>query len=546
MTARSSSEAAPVKPLEKIGPPTFGRQTGDKQGSHWGTFSTLQLGLLLAVALLVVAVQALVLRTYFNSSATAEQFEEASFITTGLANIQREALLLQLETHMALEDPEGNLERLELRRALLGSQLKRQQGQSINNRQIFAGLMEIQDTLLVYDEAFSDVYSNPDGVDKQVHEEMELALRSLELQIKTFYDKQEQSFFAAFKETLRTQKNTQNLLLTVDALVVATGIVLIMSLVRTLGALKAENTGRQVAQMALREVNETLEQRVEERTEELSAANSHLQAEVFERAQAQRELRIFTHKLEESNKELQSFASVAAHDLQEPLRKVQAFGDRLKSKYAEALGEQGRDYLERMQDASSRMATLINDLLSYSRITTKAKPFVQVNLNEITAEVINDLEIRIEELDGRVEVDDLPTIDADSLQMRQLMQNIIGNGLKYHKQGEAPVVKVSANLVKADAEMSGAQISEDMCQITVTDNGIGFDEKYADRIFGIFQRLHNRTEYDGTGVGLAICRKIAERHNGTIEAHSEPEKGSTFVVMLPVKQVNEDTTEDEA
>ena len=546
MTAQNSSEAAPLNPLEKMGPPTIGRQTGDKQGLHWGTFSTLQLGLLLTVALLVLAVQALVLRTYFNSPDTAEQFEEASFITTGLANIQREALLLQLETHMALEDPEGNLESLELRRALLGSQLKRQQGQSINNRQIFAGLMEIQDTLLVYDEAFSDVYSNPDGVDKQVHEEMELALRSLELQIKTFYDKQEQSFFAAFKETLRTQKNTQNLLLTVDALAVATGIVLIISLVRTLGALKAENTGRQVAQMALREVNETLERRVEERTEELSAANSHLQAEVFERAQAQRELRIFTHKLEESNKELQSFASVAAHDLQEPLRKVQAFGDRLKSKYAEALGEQGRDYLERMQDASSRMATLINDLLSYSRITTKAKPFVQVNLNEITAEVINDLEIRIEELDGRVEVGDLPTIDADSLQMRQLMQNIIGNGLKYHKQGESPVVKVSAKLVKADAEMSGAQISEDMCQITVTDNGIGFDEKYADRIFGIFQRLHNRTEYDGTGVGLAICRKIAERHNGTIEAHSEPEKGSKFVVMLPVKQVNEDMTEDEA
>ncbi|MDA0770827.1 MAG: ATP-binding protein [Chloroflexi bacterium] len=545
MTVENSSGAAPFRPLQEIGPPMYGQQTETKSGSCWGTFSSVQVGLLLLVAILVIAVQALILRTYFNSSATAEQFEEASFTTTGLANIQREALLLQLETHLAIENPDANLESLELRRALLGSQLRRQQGQSANNQQIYAGLMEIKDTLNFYDESFDEVFYNPDGVDERVSEEIALTLRSLELQIKTFYDKEEQSFFAAFKETLGTQRNTQVLLLAVDALVVITGIVLIMSLVRSVRALNEENTQRQMAQVALREVNETLERRVDERTEELSTANSRLQGEVFERAQAQRELRAFTHKLEESNRELQSFASVAAHDLQEPLRKVQAFGDRLKSKYSEALGDQGRDYLERMQDASGRMASLINDLLSYSRVTTKAQPFVPVNLNDITTEVVSDLEIRIEDLKGSVEVGDLPTIYADVLQMRQLMQNLIGNALKYHKEEEAPVVKVSAKLVKATAERPGNQESEELCEITISDNGIGFDEKYADRIFGIFQRLHTRTEYDGTGVGLAICRKIAERHNGTINVHSQPDKGSQFMVTLPVSQVNEDTEEEE-
>lgn len=545
MTAQNSSDTAPFRSFGETGPPAIENEVGESRVSRWSTFSPVQIGLLLLVALLVVTVQALILQTYFNSSATAEQFEEASFVTTGLANVQREALLLQLETHFALEDPDANMESLKLRRALLGSQLKRQQGQSAGNPQIFAGLMEIQATLNIYDEAFIDVFGNPGELEDKVHDEMELALRSLELQIKTFYDKEEQSFFAAFKETLRTQRSTQNLLLTVDALVVATGIVLIMSLVRSVRALNVENTQRRVAQVALREVNETLERRVDERTEELSAANSRLQDEVSERAQAQRELRAFTHKLEESNRELQSFASVAAHDLQEPLRKVQAFGDRLKSKYAETLGDQGRDYLERMQDASGRMGTLINDLLSYSRVTTKAQPFIPVNMNEITAEVINDLEIRIEELNGKVEVDELPTIFADTLQMRQLMQNLIGNGLKYHKDDEPPLVKVSAELVRSSIDVQGQLVSVDMCRMTVSDNGIGFEEKYADRIFGIFQRLHTRTDYDGTGVGLAICRKIADRHGGTIDAYSEPGKGSRFVVTLPVKQAIEDTEGDE-
>ncbi|MCH8062367.1 MAG: hypothetical protein IH861_07685 [Chloroflexi bacterium] len=252
---------------------------------------------------------------------------------------------------------------------------------------------------------------------------------------------------------------------------------------------------------------------------------------------ANRELKIFTTKLEDSNQELQDFASIAAHDLQEPLRKVQAFGDRLKSRYAEALDEQGREYLDRMQNASGRMSTLINDLLTYSRVTSKGEPFERIDLNIVASEVVSDLETRIEELRGRVEFEHLPTIDADAMQMRQLFQNVIGNALKYHKPGETPLVKIQGKIMNG-LEPDGAQgVPKDkLCEITFGDNGIGFDEKYLDRIFGIFQRLQTRGEYEGTGVGLAVCRKIVDRHSGTITARSLPDQGATFIITLPVKQ----------
>ncbi len=228
--------------------------------------------------------------------------------------------------------------------------------------------------------------------------------------------------------------------------------------------------------------------------------------------------------LARSNRDLQDFASVAAHDLQEPLRKVQVFGDRLKATCSDTLGEKGLDYLERMQGASSRMQALIEDLLLYSRVTTKAQPFVEVDLNQVVREVISDLEVRIEQLGGRIEVANLPTIDADPTQCRQLMQNLIGNALKFHRDEEPPVVKIRGQFLDGDE-----------WQITVEDNGIGFDEQYADRIFGIFQRLHGRSEYEGTGVGLAICRKIVERHGGTISTRSAPGEGYIRrVSYLPV------------
>jgi len=230
-----------------------------------------------------------------------------------------------------------------------------------------------------------------------------------------------------------------------------------------------------------------------------------------------------TEELVRSNQALQDFASIASHDLQEPLRKVTSFGNMLQQKYGEPLGQGGKDYLNRMLGATSRMQALLSSLLEYSRVTTKAKPLIAVALTDIVSGVLSDLEVRIAQTGGEVQVGSLPVVEADSTQMRQLFQNLIGNGLKFHKEGEKPLIQV-------ESSSSGDQ---DL-QITVRDNGIGFDEKYTERIFAPFERLHGRaSEYEGTGIGLAICKKIVERHGWSITAKSEPGKGSAFMITLP-------------
>jgi light-regulated signal transduction histidine kinase (bacteriophytochrome) len=250
-------------------------------------------------------------------------------------------------------------------------------------------------------------------------------------------------------------------------------------------------------------------------------------------------LRQFTTQLERSNRELQDFAYVASHDLQEPLRKIVVFGERLKEKNSAALGPEALDYLERMQKAAARMQILINDLLTFSRVTTKAQPFTPVNLAEIASEVVDDLEGRIELVKGRVEVGALPVIDAEALQMRQLLQNLIGNALKFRRPEEPPVVKVEAQIIPDP----GAP-EKKLCRLTVSDNCIGFDEKYLDRIFNVFQRLHTRNEYEGTGMGLAIVRKIALYHGGDITAKSKPGQGATFILTIPVVHPNKEAQDE--
>ncbi|HEY9663906.1 MAG TPA: ATP-binding protein [Allocoleopsis sp.] len=257
--------------------------------------------------------------------------------------------------------------------------------------------------------------------------------------------------------------------------------------------------------------------------------------DVTERKQIEQSLKLLNAKLEQSNRELQDFASVTSHDLQEPLRKIQAFGDLLVQEYGELLPEPGNQYLQRMQNAAARMQALINDLLAFSRITTKAQPFSSVDLNQIVREVLSDLEIHIQTVGAKLEVSHLPTIDADPLQMRQLIQNLVSNALKFHQPSVPPVIQIQAETNQRRTRANHAE-SPELCRILIEDNGIGFDEKYLDRIFTVFQRLHYRNEYEGTGVGLAICRKITERHGGSITANSSPGKGSTFIVTLPVHQ----------
>jgi PAS domain S-box-containing protein len=262
--------------------------------------------------------------------------------------------------------------------------------------------------------------------------------------------------------------------------------------------------------------------------------------DVTERKRAEQKMAAYAARLQRSNKELEQFASVASHDLQEPLRKIQTFGDRLLSKCGDALDEEGREYLQRMQNAAARMRDLIQDLLTFSRVSSKARPFVPVDLGVVVREVVSDLEGVVQQTGGRVEVGALPVLEADPLQMRQLFQNLIGNGLKFHRPDEPPVVLVSGRVVRGD----DIPHSPELCEITVTDNGIGFEETYRERIFELFQRLHGRQEYEGTGMGLATCRKIVERHGGSITAHSTPGQGATFVVTLPSKQPQEDSGHD--
>jgi signal transduction histidine kinase len=263
----------------------------------------------------------------------------------------------------------------------------------------------------------------------------------------------------------------------------------------------------------LKRYRDELELRVEDRTHQLQQANEELQA--------------YAARLEFLNAELQEFAFVASHDLQEPLRKIQSFATRLKSKCESSLGEDGCDYLSRMESAANRMSVLLSDLLNYSRVTTRANPFIPLDLSGVAELVTSDLEVLIEDTRARVEIDDLPVIEADESQMRQLLQNLISNALKYRREDEVPVVNVYS------------RAENGVCRLIVEDNGIGFDEKYLDRIFKPFQRLHGRTsKYDGTGMGLAICRKIVERHGGTITALSSPGGGSTFIATLPVKQAS--------
>ncbi|MDN3641047.1 ATP-binding protein [Simiduia curdlanivorans] len=266
-------------------------------------------------------------------------------------------------------------------------------------------------------------------------------------------------------------------------------------------------TSRSMRQHA--EYAELLELRVQERT---------------------RELDLYAQELGRSNRELQSFAFVASHDLQEPLRKIRAFGDRLKDRYSEQLGD-GADYVNRMQNAAARMSKLIEDLLAFSRVSTRIKPFEKIDLNHVLDGVLDDLQLKIEQAGASIQSDPLPQVWADATQMGQLFMNLIGNALKFVAKGETPQVHISVTEMMLDDldQIPGYEIR-------ITDNGIGFDEQYLDKVFSAFQRLHGREEYEGTGIGLAICRRIVERHGGSISAQSEPGKGATFIVRLPAQE----------
>ncbi|QJW92370.1 hypothetical protein HNV11_15835 [Spirosoma taeanense] len=270
-----------------------------------------------------------------------------------------------------------------------------------------------------------------------------------------------------------------------------------------------------------------LEERVAERTKELSVANTNLH--------------YLNADLKRSNENLQQFAYIASHDLQEPLRKIQSFGDILKNQYATQIGD-GVDLLERMQSAASRMSILIKDLLAFSRISTQQEVSMSVPLTQVINTVLTDLELVIQETNALVEIDPLPMVQGDPSQLRQLFQNLLSNALKFRRRAsdgtlENPQIRVNVYQIPASDMpplVKPTRAASAYHRIDISDNGIGFDEKYVDRIFQVFQRLHGKNEFAGTGIGLAICAKVATNHGGAITATSQPGQGATFRVYLPV------------
>jgi PAS domain S-box-containing protein len=239
--------------------------------------------------------------------------------------------------------------------------------------------------------------------------------------------------------------------------------------------------------------------------------------DITERKRSEVALEASARKLERSNRDLQDFASIASHDLQEPLRKIRTFGDRIKAILDPSVTPEARDYLERLVSSASRMQLLIDNLLAYSRVGSRPPKVISVDLNAVMKDVLADLESRIEQSGGQVIASPLPMVEGDPTQLRQLLQNLIANALKFRRPEASPEVKIYA--------IDG--------RIHVEDNGIGFEPEYAERIFGVFERLHSRHDYEGTGIGLSICRKIVERHEGKLVAEGRPGLGATFVVTLP-------------
>ncbi len=298
-------------------------------------------------------------------------------------------------------------------------------------------------------------------------------------------------------------------------------------LLATYGTAVRKNEELIRAETELQLFNEDLERKVRQRTAALTA-------EIAERRRVEEELRkksekliAYSAKLEQTNRDLQDFAFIASHDLQEPVRKIQTFVDRITAQYNESLDEKGRDYLDRVRRSARRMQDLILSLLKYSRLaSTSEHCCLQIDLTQSVEEALSDLRVLREDSGARIEVGTLPTVEADPVQMRQLFQNLLGNALKYRGEN-TPLIRI----------YSEPGESEGFHEIRVEDNGIGFDQRYLDKIFKPFQRLHGKSApYEGTGMGLAICRRIVERHGGSITARSKLQGGAVFIVRLPEKQ----------
>lgn len=275
--------------------------------------------------------------------------------------------------------------------------------------------------------------------------------------------------------------------------------------------------------------------------QKLVAINRSLELEIKERKASEEKIKRLNHQLleniaslESANKDLDRFAFMASHDLQEPLRKICVFTDRLYLKYKEVLDDDGKNNLLRIQKAAERMQALITDILDFSKLSAEKVPFIDCNLNTLLDDVLIELAEEMREKNALVQIDTLPSLQVNPGLMKPLFQNLINNALKYSKKDIPPVVKIRAELSTDINGKNRDNLISKYCRIYIEDNGIGFDQKYAEEIFGMFKRLHRNTEFEGTGIGLALCKKIVEQHNGFISARSRSNEGATFIVSLPV------------
>ncbi len=272
----------------------------------------------------------------------------------------------------------------------------------------------------------------------------------------------------------------------------------------------------------------------------LKNINKSLEKEIADRKDSEEQIKELNQKLlqnidrlESANKELDRFAFMASHDLQEPLRKIITFSDRLSSKYQAKLDEEADMYINRIQTSAERMRVLIKDILELSKIVADKNSFVETNMNVLINEVLSEMECRIKEKKAKVLVENLPAIRINPSLIRSLFQNLISNSLKYSKKTTSPIIRISSE-ISFEKHQNEKDTSEKYCRIHVTDNGIGFDQKDSTQIFSIFKRLHFSNEFEGTGIGLAICKKIVDQHNGFISARSKVDEGSTFIISLPI------------
>jgi signal transduction histidine kinase len=276
--------------------------------------------------------------------------------------------------------------------------------------------------------------------------------------------------------------------------------------------------------------------------EKLIGINKSLEIEIKDRILSEEKVNVLNkqlleniHQLESINKELDRFAYMASHDLQEPLRKIRIFSERISMKYGAEMDPEGKMYIDKMQSACERMQQLINDILAFSKLTFEKEMMVSSDINLLIEEVLAEMEFEINEKNAKVHVDAIPKLNVHPRLIKPLFQNLISNSLKYARKEIAPVVKISAKLDEPIKNPYFTQ-SGKYCRINVEDNGVGFEQEYADQVFTMFKRLHVGDEYKGTGIGLAICKKIVEQHKGFISVKSVVNKGSTFIISLPVEE----------